>query len=105
MQICNKTILNLYDNTRAFKHVFHNIIQAIGVYIHTNDMDGLKSYYAQISKDCKITNSLSNLNPELINNPAIYNILADKYHLASSHNIDINLEVMIDLNSLNIHIY
>lgn len=105
LQLCNKTILNLYDNTRAFKHDFHNIIQAIGGYIHTNDMDGLKSYYAQISKDCKITNSLSNLNPELINNPAIYNILADKYHLASSHNIDINLEVMLDLNSLNIPIY
>lgn len=105
LRLCNKTVLSLYDNTRAFKHDFHNIIQAIGGYILTNDMDGLKKYYAQISKDCKISNNLSKLNPELINNPAIYNILADKYHLANSHNIDINLDVMVDLNNLNMNIY
>lgn len=105
LKLCNKTVLSLYDNTRAFKHDFHNILQAIGGYVLTSDMEGLKKYYVQISKDCKITNNLSNLNPELINNPAIYNILADKYHLANSHNIDINLEVMLDLNNLNMNIY
>ena len=105
LQLCNKTVLNLYDNTRAFKHDFRNILQAIGGYILTNDMDGLKKYYAQVAKECNITNTLSNLNPEVINNPAIYNILANKYDIASTHNIDINLEVMLDLNDLHMNLY
>ena len=105
LKLCNKTILNMYDETRAFKHDFHNIIQAIGGYVITNDIDGLNKYYKQISNDCKITNNLSKLNPELINNPAIYNILADKYYIAHNNNIQINLDVMLDLNSLNMKIY
>ena len=105
LKLCNKTILSMYDYTRAFKHDFHNIIQALGGYIITNDMKGLKNYYSQISKDCVTSNNLAKLNPELVNNPAIYNILADKYHLASSHNIQINLDVMLDLNCLNMNIY
>ncbi len=105
LKLCNKTILSLHDDTRAFKHDFHNIIQAIGGYILTNDMEGLKKYYSQISKDCMGSNNLAKLNPELINNPAIYNIIADKYHLASSHDIQINLDILFDLNELNVNIY
>lgn len=105
LKLCNKTILSMYDDTRAFKHDFHNIIQAIGGYILTNDMEGLKKYYSEISSDCKNSNNLSKLNPELINNPAIYNILVDKYYIANNHNIQINLDVMLDLNNLNIKIY
>lgn len=105
LKLCNKTILSMCDDTRAFKHDFHNIIQAIGGYILTNDMKGLKKYYSEISADCKNFNNLSKLNPELINNPAIYNILADKYHIANHHNIEINLDVMLDLSNLNIKIY
>lgn len=105
LKLCNKTILNMYDETRAFKHDFHNIIQAIGGYVWTNDMEGLKHYYQEISNDCKNANNLSKLNPNVINNPAIYNILADKYYKAENHNIKINLDVMLDLNHLNIKIY
>ncbi len=105
LRLRNKTILSMYDETRAFKHDFHNILQAIGGYIIINDMAGLKKYYKQISNDCILSNNLAKLNPELINNPAIYNILADKYHLASNHNIQINLDVMLDLNHLNMNIY
>ena len=105
LKLCNKTILTMYDDTRAFKHDFHNILQAIGGYILTNDMEGLKNYYTQISNDCIISNNLAKLNPELINNPAIYNILADKYNLANNHNIQINLDVMLDLNALHMNIY
>ena len=105
LKLCNKTILSMYDDTRAFKHDFHNILQAIGGYIMTNDIEGLKNYYTQISKDCITSNNFSKLNPELVNNPAIYNILADKYQMANTHNISVNLDVMLDLNKLNMNIY
>lgn len=105
LKLCNETILNLYDETRAFKHDFHNIIQAIGGYVATNDIQGLRKYYKQISNDCKVSNNLSSLNPELVNNPAIYNILVDKYYIANNNDIKINLDIMVDLNKLNIKIY
>lgn len=105
LNLCNKTILTMYDDTRAFKHDFHNILQAIGGYILTKDMEGLKKYYTEITGDCINSNNFCKLNPELINNPAIYNILVDKYTIANNNDIQINLDVMLDLNKLNIKIY
>jgi len=105
LQLYNKTLSILHDNIRAFKHDFNNIVQAIGGYIGTNDMDGLKQYYHELQEDCQKANNLSALNPATINNPAIYSILAAKYHKADSLGIKVNLEVFIDLNRLNIKIY
>ena len=104
-KLYNKTLTILHDNIRCFKHDFNNIIQAIGGYIQTNDIEGLSKYYKQISADCQKSNNLSVLNPYVINNPAIYSILASKYHLADSKDITINLEIFLDLNSLRMKIY
>ena len=79
-KLYNKTLTILHDNMRCFKHDFNNIIQAIGGYIQTEDMTGLKKYYKQILVDCNKVNNLTLLNPNDINNPAIYSILASKYH-------------------------
>ena len=48
---------------------------------------------------------MSKLNPELINNPAIYSILADKHFKAEKFNVNLNLEILMDLNSFNEKIY
>ena len=104
-QLYNKTLSILHDNIRAFKHDFNNIIHAIGGYVQTNDMDGLKKYYSQLQSDCMKNNNLTALSPHVINNPAVYNILATKYYLADEVGIDINLEVFFDLNDLNMKIY
>ena len=101
----NKTLNTLHDNIRGFKHDFNNIVQAIGGYVSTNNIEGLKVYYRDLLKDCQINNNLAVLNPELINNPAIYSLLADKYYKAEELNIQINLEVFVDLNNLNIKTY
>lgn len=105
LQLYNKTLSILHDNIRAFKHDFNNIVQAIGGYVSTNDMNGLKQYYYELQEDCQKANNLSALNPDTINNPAIYSILASKYHKADSLGIKVNLEIFIDLNKLNIKIY
>ena len=104
-KLYNKTLNNLYDNVRCFKHDFHNIVQAIGGYVDTNDTDGLKKYYKQIVGDCQKSNNLSILNPDTINNPAIYNIIACKYYKAETFGITINFEITLDLNYLRIKIY
>lgn len=104
-KLVNKSLTILHDNIRAFKHDFNNIVQAIGGYITTNDMEGLKKYYSQLLDDCQRVNNLTTLSPEVINNPAIYSILASKYHKADELGIKINLEIFLDLNTLKVKIY
>lgn len=104
-QLYNKSLKILHDNVRAFKHDFSNIVQAIGGYIGTNDMEGLKTYYSQLLGDCQKVNNLYTLSPEVINNPAIYSLLTSKYHKADELGIKINLEVFLNLNELNMKIY
>ena len=105
LQLYNKTLDILLDNIRAFKHDFNNIVQAFGGYIGTEDMAGLKKYYTDLMGDCNCVNNLTSLNPNVINNPSIFNILASKYHKAEEKGITINLEVFIDLNKLNMKTY
>lgn len=105
LELYNKSISEAYDSTRTFKHDFHNIIQAMGGYISTNDIKGLKKYFNQLFPEVKNINSLTKLNPKLINNPAIYSILADKHFKAEQFNININIEILMDLNSFNNKIY
>ena len=104
-KLYNKTLTILHDNIRAFKHDFNNIVQAIGGYVSSNDMSGLKKYYSQLLDDCQRVNNLNTLSPDVINNPAIYSLLASKYYKADELGIKINLEIFLDLNSINMKIY
>lgn len=101
----NKSITALYDNVKGFKHDFDNIVSAIGGYVETNDMQGLKEYYNSLREDCQNTNNIAVLNPDIINNPAIYSILCSKYHKADNLGIKIHLEFFVDLNDFNINSY
>lgn len=104
-RLMNKTLTELNDKIRAFRHDFNNIIQALGGYIQSKDYDGLENYYSQLLKDCQEVNNLTALNNETINNPAIYSLIASKYYLAQSQNIIFNIEVVMDLNTINMKIY
>ena len=104
-KLYNQTLGLLYDNIRGFKHDFNNIVQGIGGYISTNNMEGLKEYYSEILDDCQRVNNLSLLSPEVINNPALYSLLTSKYHVASELGIKVNLEVFMDLSTINMKIY
>lgn len=102
-QLYNKTLTILHDSIRGFKHDFHNIVQSIGGYADRGDLEGLRVYYRQLLQDCGRTNNLTALNPEVINNPAIYNVLATKYHKADGIGVQINLGIFIDLNEIEKH--
>lgn len=102
-QLYNKTLILLHDNMRVFKHNFHNIVQSLGGYIERNDMIGLQRYYKQLLGDCNRVNNLTALSPTVINNPAIYNIMASKYHRADEDGIQISLTILMDLNEIEQH--
>lgn len=101
----NTTLTILYDNVKAFKHDFDNMIFTIGGFINTNDMSGLKIYYESLEKECTNINNIALLNPTLINNPGIYNLLTVKYKMAKDENVDIQLEFFFDFNQLHMPIY
>ena len=101
----NKTLELLYSNTRAFKHDLSNMLTALGGYISTKNLEGLEKYYQKMLEECHIDNNLSTLNPNVINNPAIYNILASKYYEADKLGITIDMQVFINLNQLKLNTY
>ena len=101
----NKTLHILHDNVRGFKHDFDNIVTTIGGYIKTDDMEGLEKYYSQLQEDCSKVNNLYILNPDIINNPGIYNLLTTKYSEAEEKGIKVNLTFLLDLNELHMKIY
>lgn len=104
-KLYNQKLQVLHDNLRAFKHDFSNIIAGIGGYIQTEDMNGLKKYYRQLVQDCHQINSQSSLNPDTINNPAVYSILVNKYDQAEDNGIRFYLECYIDFSQLQMKIY
>lgn len=101
----NKSITVLYDDVKGFKHDFNNIVSSIGGYIDTNDIEGLKEYFIPLREDCQRTNNIAMLNPNIINNPAIYSLLSSKYHKADGLGIKINFEFFVDLNEFEINSY
>lgn len=101
----NKSLQNLYDEVKGFKHDFNNIVSTIDGYIETNDITRLKKYFSGVKRDCKITNNLSLLNPSTINHPGIYSLLNNKYFKAYNLGITFDIDVFLDLNNLDVNMY
>ena len=96
---------DFHDKTRALKHDFANIAQGMEGYIDNKDFDGLKKYNSQFIENIRELDSLSVFTSDIINNPAIYSVLSQKYDKSKSLGIKINFEIMTDLNKLNIKIF
>ena len=101
----NNSLTVLYDNVKGFKHDFDNMVNIIGGYIQVNDIEGLKKYYASLEKDCARVNNVRMLNPNIINNPGIYNLIVSKYKKATDLDININFEFFFDFENLHMPIY
>ncbi len=101
----NKSLEILYNKVNGFKHDFDINVATLDGFIQNNDMPGLKKYFTEVKKDCRITNNLSILNPKIINNPGIYSLLNSKYFKATKANVNFELEFFLDLDTLNVNIY
>lgn len=105
VSLYNTSLKTSHDDVRAFKHDFSNIVQSIGGYITSNDMEGLTIYYNQLFCDCQKLNTLYTLNPDAINDPAIFRLLSLKYYKAHELGIHMDLHIFLDLTELNMKIY
>ena len=101
----NRILKEQQDELHGFRHDFSNIMCTISGYIQVNDMTGLKQYYSEIQKDINKVNTLGSLNPDIINNPAIFILISSKYSKALENNIEMNVNIFLNLNSLNMKIY
>ncbi len=94
-----------YDCMREFKHDFSNIMQSIGGYLCTDDLNGLKTYYSSIFKECSELQKVSSLSKDVLNSPPVLSLVTEKYLKAQDLGIEFNLEVLLDFNTLNMDIY
>lgn len=94
----NKNLLEITDNIRCFKHDFNNIVQAINGYIDLNDINALQKYFNSLSEECHHINLIEVLDFQVMDNPAIYSVLLNKYKLARENNITMNIDIMIKLD-------
>ena len=94
----NKNLLEVTDNIRCFKHDFNNIMQAITGYLDVKDIDALQKYFNCIAKECHHMNMVEILNYQVMENPAIYSVLINKYRKAKEMDITMNIEILISLN-------
>lgn len=101
----NKILKDMQDDLRGFRHDFSNIMCTIGGYVQVKDIEGLSKYYSQIEKDVTKINNLGALNPDSINNPAVFTLISSKYSRALELGIEMNINVFLNLNTLNMKIY
>lgn len=101
----NKRLNSINDSISSFKHDFDNTLTTIGGFIRTDDMEGLKKYYYELEDDSQKVNNLYILNPEVVNNNGIYNLITQKYSKAEEKDIKVNITFLLDLSTLKMKIY
>lgn len=104
-KIYNKTLNELVDGLKTFKHDFANTLNSISGYISSNDLAGLKIYFNELYEDYVSVNTLNMVNSTIINNPSIYGIVVSKLNSASSKGIKTNIDITTDLNDSSLKIY
>lgn len=91
----------IIDDLRLLKHDYNNILQSINGYIVTKQYDQLAEHINHLSCDCKRKCNSKIINPNIINQPAIYGIIGSKYCKAINKNIDFKLNVSTCINEIS----
>lgn len=101
----NKNLIEVHDSMRSFKHDFNNIMQAMNGYIMLKDMKSLEEYFHKLLKECQYVKNVDCLNSGMVNSPAIYSILINKYKIAEKNDIKMNIDILIDFDNINDKVY
>lgn len=101
----NKTLQNLVDGLRTFKHDYNNTLQTMYGYVQLNNMDGLKEFFEQILDESRAITALDKLNPDFFKNPSLFGLITAKYEYARQNNVSINFEMYGKLEEADMQIY
>ncbi len=105
LELHNKTLVNMCEKLKSFKHDFANFVLALDGYAKTENLAGVKRMSKSALAECNEVNKMGALNPEIIKNPAIYSILTNKFYHAREENITMNIEILESLNDQEINNY
>lgn len=105
LELHNKTLVNMCEKLKSFKHDFANFVVALDGYAKTENLAGVKRMSKSALAECNEVNKMGILDPGLINNPAIYSILTNKFYHAREENITMNIEILESLNEQEINSY
>ncbi len=98
-------IEELYQNIRAFRHDYSNIMASMAVYINDNDMEGLKEYYdKQIMPINRLLNKEKDVVARLLNLNIIElkGLISVKINYALEMKIKVDLEIADRIEKINI---
>lgn len=101
----NKTLLNVNDELKCFKHDFYNILQSINGYIYLNDLIGLKKYYDNLLAEINEIEYFEKIAKNLKNNPAVFGVLLDKFKKSKEKGIELFVELNHKMQTLGIKNY
>lgn len=104
-KIYNESLQTLHDDLHAFRHDFANILQAIGGYIDSGDIKGLRVYYSELCCDFQISNNCAFLSRDIVNSPAIYSLFLSKYGMANKLGITMLFNFSLNFQTLPMKIY
>ncbi len=105
LNLYNNTLIKKYDGIRCLKHDFINYVQALEGYVKCKDIIGISNMMKPLYKECKSICNMDALSPQIIGDPALYNLIANKYNLACSNNIEMNVEIECKMDQINIDVY
>ncbi len=100
-----KTLNEMIDSLRGFKHDHNNMLQVINGYISAQDMDGLKKFHSQMMSESRKLNNIIPLNSYIKHNPPLYGLLLSKISYSEIKNINLTISVMCKVEIKNIKIY
>lgn len=89
------------DSTRALKHDFNNIFQAIHGYLENKDYEKLNTYVSKLMKECQTINTISLVNKDTFNDQGIYSLVGSKILLATSLQISFEIDCMVDFSKIS----
>ena len=93
----------IYDDLRRFKHDYRNIIDSMGLYIYSEDINGLKKFYNKelILESQNIIDKDLNLN--ILKNIKITSLkalISSKIIKAQALNIEVNVEILKEIGDI-----
>lgn len=97
----NKTLIEIVDGIRTLKHDYGNIVQALNGYVITKQYEQLDEYINSLLKEFNSVNSVSSIDPNIFNEPAIYGVVGAKYFFATEHDITFELEITSNIKEIN----
>ncbi len=101
MELSIDNLTTMIDGVRTIKHDFNNIFQSINGYILTKKYDELDTYVASVMNECHIINTLSIINKDAFNEPAIYGVIGSKHFLSIEQGIKFEIDSTVDYTTID----